>query len=114
MSPRLPSLELYTDNLADRDILMGVRQQTSLRMATEHLDLVAVTTGTEQESPIGCDVEMTGMDACRLIAGLREQSRTCIDAEDGDTVGLQAVAGIQESSVGTQMDISTSPGAHTI
>ena len=45
-----------------------------------------------------------------LITGRGEQAIVGVDGEDGDSIFLQPVAGIQEASVGTEVNVGTATG----
>ena len=87
-----PLQELHADGSADGNVVAGVGEQSGRLVAAEHLDLVAVAAAAEQEVAVGGDVELSWMGCRGLIADRREQAWQCVDGEDGDALGLQAVA----------------------
>ena len=93
---------------------MGVGQHSCLAVTTEHLDFVAIAATAEQELSIGCDIELSGMGIRRLIADAGEQSCLVVNGENSDAFGFQSIAGIEEPAIGTQVDIGTTTGTHTI
>lgn len=72
--------ELHTDGPTDGDVLAGVGERTSILVATEHLNLIAVAAATEQELAVGRDVELAGMSGGGLIADACEQASRRVDA----------------------------------
>ena len=92
---------------------MDVGEQTRFFVASENLNFVVVAAGAKQVATIRRDVEMARMATRRLIAHFGEFSRACIDGENGDSVGLEAIARIEEFPVGTQVNVSaaTRPNA---
>ena len=85
---------------------MDVGEQTRFFVASENLNFVVVAAGAKQVAAIRCDVEMARMATRRLIAHFREFSRAYIDGENGDSVGLEAIARIEEFPVGTQVNVA--------
>ena len=106
--------ELDADGLAQGDVLMRVGEETCVGVAPEDLDLVAVTATAQQETAVGRDVEHAGMGCCGLIADAREQSRLAVDGEDGDALGFQTIAGIQETAIGTEVYICSASSPHAV
>ena len=59
--------------MTDVDVVMAIGQEARLGITTENLYFVAVTTGTEEETAIGRDIELTRMDGRGLITYPCEQ-----------------------------------------
>ena len=93
---------------------MGVGQHSCLAVTTEHLNFVDVAATAEQELSVGCDIELSGMGIRRLIADVGKQSCFVVNGENSDAFGFQSIAGIEEPAIGTQMDVGTPTGTHTI
>ena len=83
---------MHADGVAERDVLMGVGEQSGVAVSPEHLDLVAIATTAQPETAIGRDIELAGMGYCGLVADTCEQPRLAIDGKDGDALGFQTIA----------------------
>ena len=81
------------------DVLPCVGQKAGLKVATEHLDHVAVAASHEHIQPVWSDGEVSRMDASVLISHISQETRGWILAEYGQSVPFQAVAGIKEFPV---------------
>ena len=88
------SKELYADWLAEQYVLVGVRQESCSVVTAEDLDLAAVATAAQQETPVGRDIEVARMDSRGLVADSGEHSGLLVDSKDGDTVIFQPIARI--------------------
>ena len=93
---------------------MSVCEKSCRMITLEYLNLVAVAATAQQETAIGRDVELTGMNGCGLVADACEQSCLAVDGKDGDTIIFQAVARIEKSAVGTQMNIRSASRSYTV
>src|SRR5574344_375264 len=85
---------------------MGIGEQTGLRIALVDLNDITVTTSNQHVFTVRSNIEITWMNTRKLITYFSKKA-TCINLENSHTVGLQAIAGIQEFSVRTQMYIRT-------
>ena len=88
-------------------VLVCVVQQSRPVVTSVHLDDVVVAAGSQQVFPVGGDAEVARMFACRLVACGRQRTFLRVDGEDGYAVVLQAVAGIEELSVRTDVYVGT-------
>ena len=80
---------------------MGVGKHSCLVVTTEHLDFVTVAATAEQELSIGRDIKLTWMSTRRLVADTSKQSSLIVNGENSDALGLQSIAGIEETTIGT-------------
>lgn len=99
----------HANRMRDRYVFPGVGQKTRLRIATEHLNHVAVTASNQDEQPVGCDGEVTRMDSSVLIPNIGQKASSWILVEYRQTVAFQAVAGVKELPVRGEMDVRASP-----
>ena len=76
-----------------------------MRVAAEHLDDVAVAAGCEQEFPVGRDGEVARVRGGGLVARRGQRAVFFVDGEYGYPVTFQAVAGIEETAVGAEVDV---------
>ena len=106
--------KLHADGTADTYILVGVGQHTSLHVAAEHLNLIAVAATAEQILAVGRDVELSWMSRRGLIADVCQPTRPAVNSKDSNVLGLQAVARIEEPPVGTQMYVGTTTCPHAV
>ena len=109
-SPFFVFLKLHTNRFVNQNVLMGVAQEAGFGVAEKDLDFSAVATRAKEVAAIWRDVEMAGMDAGRLVTNGHEFSRVLIDCKNGDSIVFQAVAGIEEFPVGTEVDVACSTG----
>lgn len=70
------------------------RQQPCLPINTVDPDVIAIAAGTKQIASIGRNPEITGMNACKLIADLCQPSCLLIDFKYRDSVCFQTITGI--------------------
>lgn len=106
--------EFQADGFRGFDALPGVGQQAGRGIAGEYLDFVGVAAGHEYILPVGCDNEITRMDAGRLITDFGQGAAFSVDLEDGQPVAFQAVGGIEVEAVRRKVDVGTSAGVQRV
>ena len=106
--------EFQADGFRGFDALPGVGQQAGRSIAGEYLDFVGVAAGYEHIFPVGCQNEVSRMDAGRLITDFGQDAVFSVDLEDGKPVAFQAVGGIEVAAVRRKMYVGTSAGVQRV
>ena len=93
---------------------MEIGKQTGTAIPLEDLDLVAVTTGNQDKTPVRRNSKIPRMKPRLLITNPRKQTRLGILRKYGKPVTFQPVAGIKELPVRRKVDVRTPAGMRRI
>ena len=85
-SCRLVFAKHKTNGFTQIDAFASVGKQACASISPKNLNGIVVSASYEQILTVGCDGEVSGMNARLLVAHLGEKSRLWINREDGNAV----------------------------